>query len=249
MNTAPFLFFDLEGTGPDPDHDRIVEMCFFDATGELLTTRVDPQRPIPKEASEVHGIYDEDVAECELFGAYAEAVQLLVDDAILVGYNIRRYDSILLDRELRMAGQPGLKRDDDGRIVHREVDLYRMWMQLEPRDLATAVKKFAGADLENAHSAQADTEVLPEVLMGMLHAFGLADPSIDDLVELSRPEWEVDRDGKFKRREDGVVVFNIGGSRGQPVHSDPGFLRWMLGKDFSEETLAYARTFLVECFE
>jgi len=243
----PWVYFDLEGTGPDAYHDRIVEMCFVErgSIEPTLSTRVNPGRPIPAEVTEVHGISTADVAGLPPFSEWAAQVQELVDGRVLVGYNLIRYDTILIDRELRMAGQPGLQRDRHGKICQPEVDLYGIWQRMEPRRLATAAKRFGGTDLENAHSADADTVVLPAILEGQLAEWGL-DASIEKLAELSRPEGFIDRDGKFVRREDGVVVLNFSKNRGQPVHADPSFLEWMLGKDFSPETPAYARIFLEE---
>jgi DNA polymerase III subunit epsilon len=70
MNLAlrrPIVFFDLETTGINIANDRIVEISLLkinpDGTEESLTYRVNPERPIPAEASAIHGIYDEDVKE------------------------------------------------------------------------------------------------------------------------------------------------------------------------------------------
>lgn len=242
------LFLDLEGTGPDPYNDRIVEMCFVEDGKTLLSTRVNPGRRMSEEVIAVHGILNEEVEGLPPFDAWAARVQAIIDGAVLVHYNGVRYDSILLDRELRLAKQPGLARDEVGRICQDEIDLFGIWSRVEPRNLTTAGKRFAGVDLgENAHAAGADTLVLPDILEGLLREFSLP-PTVEELAKLSRPEGAIDRDGKFVRREDGVVVFNFSKSRGQPVLRDPGLLEWMLNKDFSPETLAFAREFLDECY-
>ncbi len=243
--TARLVYFDLEATGPDPYNDRVVEMCFVEGGVTLLDTRVNPGRPIPQETTEIHGITDADVAGAPPFGELAHDVQVLLTDAVLVGYNLIRYDTILIDRELTMAGESGLRRDEAGRINQPEVDLLGIWQRLEPRKLATAAKRFAGQDLgEDAHAAGTDTLVLPGILEGMCREFGLQADDIAGLTGLSRPEGAMDRDGRFVRREDGVVVFNFSKSRGLPVLEDTGLLQWMLGKDFSPETLAFVREFL-----
>src|SRR5690606_17767035 len=124
-----------------------------------------------------------------------------------------------------------------------EIDLYQVWQRSEPRTLAGAVKRFLGRDLEDAHTAAADTEVLSELLAEMIETLGVK-ADTGTLVALSKPPEMVDRDGKFIRREDGVICFNIGNKRGEPASSDEGFLRWMLGKDFSPETKAIAKKLL-----
>lgn len=230
------VFFDCETTGTDPYEDRIVELAVRAQGKHPVVTRINPGRPIPPEASAIHGITDADVADAPRFEEIAADVQRTIDGHVLVGYNCIRFDTILLDAELRRAGQSGC-------IDFPEIDLYQVWQRSEPRTLAGAVKRFLGRDLEDAHTAAADTEVLSELLAEMIETLGVK-ADTGTLVALSKPPEMVDRDGKFIRREDGVICFNIGNKRGEPASSDEGFLRWMLGKDFSPETKAIARRLL-----
>ena len=63
----PIIFFDLETTGVDTAHDRIVEISMVkvdpDGTKQVKTRRINPEMPIPAEATAVHGISDEDVKD------------------------------------------------------------------------------------------------------------------------------------------------------------------------------------------
>lgn len=242
--TPRVVWFDLEGTGVDPYRARIIEICMISDDGRELETRVNPGVPIPAEASAVHGITDADVQDAPTFAEIAGEVQELVSGAVLAGYNSRRYDVPILDAELRRAGAPGLPRDELGRIDVPEIDLFAIWSNLEPRNLASAARRFAGVELVNAHSASADTRVLPDVLRGLCFEFGLDADNLPELVKLSVRDGAVDRDGKFVIDENGVVVFNFGQKRGTPVQWEPGLLDWMLGRDFSPETKAFARLFL-----
>lgn len=244
------IYLDLEGTGTDVTQDRIVEFCLYNSSARSTpwVERVNPGRPIPAEVTAVHGITDADVADKPPFAAFASAIQQTLDaeeDLILCGYSLRKYDTLLLDIELRRAGQRGLPRTQEGRIAVKEIDLFEIWARSEPRSLVGAAKRFAGVDLVDVHSARADTEVLPGILEGMCREFGLPLEEIA-LAALSVPEGEVDRDRKFRRREDGVIVFNFGNSRGYPAKLDPGLLGWILRKDFSAETKAVARELLAE---
>ncbi|MBA3706969.1 MAG: 3'-5' exonuclease, partial [Bacteroidetes bacterium] len=62
--TRPIAFFDLETTGVNVASDRIVEISilkiFPNGEKEVKTKRINPTIPIPKQASEIHGIYDKD---------------------------------------------------------------------------------------------------------------------------------------------------------------------------------------------
>ena len=60
----PIIFFDLETTGINVSTDRIVEICYIKVmpNGNELSRnmRINPEMPIPKEASDVHGITNEE---------------------------------------------------------------------------------------------------------------------------------------------------------------------------------------------
>jgi DNA polymerase-3 subunit epsilon len=203
--------------------------------------RINPEFPIPIAATAVHGITDQHVADCPTFFQFAPVVQEIVQDAVLVGYCSRTFDTIMLDQELRRAGQPGLPHDSAGRIIAPEIDLFQLWIRHEDRKLTTAARRFAGVELaERAHTADADAFVLPAVLDGLCAQFGLDAADIERLCALSIPDGAVDRDGKFVKNADGVVCFNFGPKKGEPAQSDPGLLEWMLKKDFSPETKAVA---------
>jgi DNA polymerase-3 subunit epsilon len=234
----PIVFYDLETTGVDVASARIVQIALLAESGEvLLDTLVHPGCQIPSGASAVHGISDEAVAEAPRFEAIAAQVQALTEGVVLAGYNNRRFDAPLLDIELRRAGQPGLDFDS-----LEEIDLYAAWAALEPRTLVGAVRRFLGKDLEGAHSALHDVKATQEVMAAMADLHGL-EPA--DFVRISRPEWEVDRDGKFRLDEDtGVPVFAFGKHAGKPAREHRDYLRWMLDKDFSPSTKAAIRRIL-----
>jgi DNA polymerase-3 subunit epsilon len=244
-------YLDCETTGLDPYHDRIVEITLLrvvpGAEREALTTLVDPGMPIPPSATATHGITDADVASAPSFAEIAGDVEGLVSGAVLVGYNSHRFDVPLIDAELRRASRAGLARDQHGAVSAPEIDLLLLWRAFEPRDLATAARRFAGVEHDGAHRSKADAEILFGVLVGMLDG-GL--PGLDGdeakLIEATRPADEIDRDGKFKRRDDGVAVFAFGKHDGRPVAEEMGYVDWMMSKDFSPETKAWCRRFREE---
>ena len=234
-------WLDLETTGTDPETDRIVSIAILDEEGTpLLEALVDPGRPIPAEATAVHGITDADVADEAHFLALGPDVQaLLIDgDPIVAGYNSRRFDVPLVDAELRRAGCAGLDLE-----TIREVDVYLAWLALEPRTLEGAVRRWLPHtdDVFTAHEARDDARWTRRVANEMLFRTGL---SWEDLERLSRPEDEVDRFGKFRWTEDGVIVFAFGKNEGMTAATQPGYLRWMLERDFPEETKEWTRRIL-----
>jgi DNA polymerase-3 subunit epsilon len=222
---------DLEATGLDPREDRIVELAIVRASDGmvLLHEKFHPGRPIPQESTAVHGIADADVAHCDVFSVHASRVQKILEGAVLLGYNSRRYDTVMIDAELRRAGEPGLDL-----AALREIDLLRVWTQSERRTLDRAVQRFLGHGHEGSHSALSDAEALVPLAHAMKRTWGLED---EDLLDLSSPRGEVDRSRRLKLDEEGQVVFNFGKHSGQLVKNQPEYLEWMLQSDFPPDTL------------
>lgn len=245
------VFLDSETTGVDPEVARLVELALIEpATGNRWSSLINPGIPIPPDATEVHGITDADVADAPAFVDVAPMVQATLtapadDPPVLVSFNGRRYDTVLIDAELRRAGQPGLPRDATGRMTVPEIDLYRVWVEVERRNLEAAVERFAGRELDDAHRAEADAAALIDVLAGMGEEFGLDVDDDETMISASVPEGEVDRAGRF-RKEDGRVLFNFGKHRDKDVRQHLDYLEWMVGpgRDFPAETQAVTRWLL-----
>jgi DNA polymerase-3 subunit epsilon len=213
--------FDTETTGTDPEHDRIVEICLVEKGAPAVTFRVNPGVPIPPAATAVHGIRDEDVRDSPAFAEVAPKVQASVDGAVLLGYNSRSFDTLLLNHELKRAGQPGLDLD---RV--REIDVMRLWHALEPRTLTGAVRRWLGEDHAGAHDARADVEATLRIWERMAEHHGL---DTWDGIRLTAPPNEVDREGKFVLDDEGHVCFNFGQHVGQRASQvDRSYLDWIM---------------------
>jgi DNA polymerase III epsilon subunit-like protein len=254
-----FVFFDLETTSADPTTARIVQAAFDPPPSTPLTFMCNPGCPIEPGATNAHGITNAYVEDLPGFGdnlvdpdrvgyetpSYAEQVWSLVKDAVLVGYNCRRFDTPILHRELKLAGLPGLKTDAFGEIVHPEIDLYLCWSKLEPRTLTGALDRFAvntGGQQFEAHDAWEDTRVLDPLMHAMLGKFIV---DVERMMAVSSPEDEIDRDGKIKRDDKGVAVIGFGKHVGSPLTNVPrDYLRWITDSGFSESTKAAVRRFL-----
>lgn len=231
------LWFDIEATGPDPYTDRIIELAWENRAGGKErwrdSLRVNPGIPIPAEATAVHGITDEDVGHCQEFDEVAGFVQaLFASDVVICGYNSLRYDVPLIDTELRRAGQPGLDMDS-----LREIDVFRVWKEIEPRTLVGAVKRWLSEDFEGAHAAADDIDATRRVFEAM-------SVPLERAIEFTRPADMLDRAGKFRIDGDGVPILAFGKHDGQPAVYHPGYLDWMLTADFPPDTKAVCRSLL-----
>src|SRR5918997_4470557 len=132
----PLAVIDLETTGTDPKCDRIIEVSALKLApgGEAdhRTRRVNPGVPIPPEATAVHGITDDDVADSPTFRAIAPGLARYLDGCDLAGFNVLNFDLRLLVAEYNRAG---MTFPVAGRRV---VDACKIFHKREPRDLAAA---------------------------------------------------------------------------------------------------------------
>jgi len=233
----PLVFFDLETTGTDVLSDRIVEISVLrveiDGTQETRTRKIDPERPIPAEATAIHGIRDEDVHGAPTFRQIAKGLLELLGDADLAGFNIRRFDVPLLERELKACGL-------DLHVPQRRlIDAMTIFHRKEPRNLEAAVRFYLGRDHAEAHSAEADVAATVELLDAQLERYADLPRSVDELERWSvgdRPT--VDRSGKFTWR-DGEAVFAFGKYQGKSLrevaNEAVNYLEWVVQADFPSD--------------
>jgi DNA polymerase-3 subunit epsilon len=250
---APIIIYDLETTGTNKQIDRIVEISVIKVTPEgkeiTNTRRINPEMPIPKEASEVHGIYDEDIKDAPTFKDIAEKLYKFFDGCDLAGFNITGFDNDILINEFKRVGYTF---DIKNRKI---IDSFTIFRKMEPRTLIAAYKYYCGKDLTDAHSAEADTRATLEVLEGQLQKYSEDDlpHEIDKLHEFCNavdPTW-CDSAGRFKW-SGGEVVINFGKNRGTQLKevaiNNPNFLKWIIREDFAEDTKAIASNALVGKF-
>ena len=159
----PILFFDIESTGLNVATDRIVEICAVkihpNGDQEIKTRRINPTIPISPEAQAVHGISDEDVKDCPTFKQIAKSLAQWMSGCDIAGYNSTKFDIPLLAEEFLRAEVP----DFDFR-KRKLIDVQTIFHKMEQRTLSAAYKFYCQKDLENAHSAEADTLATYEIL-------------------------------------------------------------------------------------
>ncbi len=235
--TKPIAFIDLETTGVNLGTDRIVEIAIVkllpDGSKTVKRKLINPQMPIPKSSSDVHGITDEMVKDAPGFAQAAQELKQVLDDCDLAGYNSNRFDIPLLIEEFLRAG---VDFDMKGR---RMLDVQNIFHKMEQRTLSAAYKFYCGKVLEAAHSAEADAMATYEVLEAQIERYPEIGNSIDSINKFLGEEPVVD----FARRfimADGVEVFNFGKYKGQSVAGvlakEPQYYDWMMKGDFPQQT-------------
>ncbi len=234
----PIIFFDLETTGTNITHDRIVEISIIKVlpSGEEQerTRRINPEMPIPAEATAIHHITDADVANEPTFRQLAKSLAEIFADCDIAGFNSNRFDIPLLLEEFHRAG-----------IVldlskTRFVDVQTIYHKMEPRNLSAAYKYYCGQDLEAAHSANADTRATLEVLKAQLDKYPELTNDVKALSEFSCHNRNVDFAGRLIYNDANKEVINFGKYKGQlaedVLRRDPGYYSWVQQGDFQQNT-------------
>lgn len=234
----PIVFFDLETTGINPATDRIVEISYLkihpNGKEESRTYRVNPGIPIPKEASEIHHITDEMVADCPGFKEVGQIIANDIKGCDLAGFNSNRFDVPLLAEEF-------LRNDIDLDMSARKlIDVQVIFHKMEQRNLRAAYRFYCDKELEDAHSAEADTRATYEVLKAQLERYPELKNDVEFLAEFSTQNRNVDFAGKFIYNNKGEEVFNFGKYKDLSVEEvlkkDPGYYGWMMNGDFALNT-------------
>jgi len=243
----PLAIFDIEATGLNAKADRIVEICIVkilpDDTREVHTMRVNPEMPIPAEATRIHGIKDSDVASCQTFDQIARKISDILENCDLGGYNAINFDIPLLIEEFMRAR---IIFNMDGRRV---VDAQRIFHKKEPRDLTAAVSFFCNDKLEGAHGAESDTLATVRVLEAQMQKYADLPRTVEGMDEFCNPrdpDW-ADRTGRLKW-VDADIAINFGQKKGsrlkQLAATDSSYLKWILRGDFPRDTQDIVRQVL-----
>lgn len=234
----PVMFFDLETTGTDILHDRIVEISMIkvlpDGSDIQRTVRINPGCHIPEEATAIHHITDEDVAGQPMFKEVAGALAESFLGCDLAGFNSNRFDIPLLAEEFARAGI------DFDFSAARFIDVQTIFHKKEQRTLSAAYRFYCDKDLEGAHSANADTRATYEVLMAQLDRYDDLPNDVAKLSDYSAQNKNVDLMGRLVYDDQRREVINFGKYKGQlaadVLRRDPGYFSWIQQGDFPSNT-------------
>ncbi|MDD4191643.1 MAG: exonuclease domain-containing protein [Mangrovibacterium sp.] len=243
----PLVFLDLETTGINIVTDRIVEIALLkinlDGSEESRELRINPEMPIPPQASNIHGIYDDDVKDAPTFREVARTLAQFIEGCDLAGFNSNRFDIPLLAEEfLRVGVDIELKKK-------KFVDVQAIFHKMEKRTLGAAFKFYCHQELDGAHGAMADTRATYDVLKAQLDRYQDADyedtqgrvsqpikNDVEALCHFSAYDRNVDFVGRIVYDDNGVEVFNFGKNKGVPVEKvlreQPGYFGWIINSEF-----------------
>lgn len=234
----PLVFFDLETTGLNITTDKIVEISYIkvmpNGVEEAKTLRINPGMHIPEQSTAVHHITDEDVKDCPTFKQVARFLASVFEGCDVAGFNSNRFDIPMLQEEFLNAGVSF----DFSKCLF--VDVQTIFHKMEQRNLVAAYKFYCGKNLDDAHSADADTRATYEVLKAQLDRYPDLQNEVSFLSAFSTQNKNVDLAGRFVFNDKGVEVFNFGKYKGMPVGDvlkrDTGYYGWMMRGDFPQDT-------------
>jgi len=235
--TRPLAFFDLEATGLDTANDRIVEIAITklmpDGSRESKCRRLNPGIPIPASSTAIHGITDADVADCSTFNEVSLSLYEYISDCDIAGFNSNSFDLPMLYFHFQRAGilwdYKSFAKIDVGNIFKRR----------EERTLSAGLKFYTGKTLENAHTADADTEATVDIFLAQIERYDDLPLDLPTLERYSNYDRGfLDLSGKFSENENGDIILNFGKHKGEKAVEHIDFLEWMIRADFPSDTYA-----------
>lgn len=234
----PIVFFDIEATGLNVVNDRIVEISLLkvhpNGKEEKQTFRINPEKPMSKEAFGIHKISNEDVKDAPKFADIAKELLVYFQGSDIGGYNSNKFDVPMLAEEfLRADVEFDIKKS-------KLVDAQVIFFKKEQRTLSAAYEFYCNKELIDAHGAEADTLATFEVLKGQLDMYSDLKNDISELAEMSKQSNNADFAGRIVYNAEGVECLNFGKHKGTPVadvlSKEPGFYNWMMHGDFPRYT-------------
>lgn len=203
------IFYDTETTGIRSDKDRIIEIAAYDPLNErTFEMLVNPGSPIPPEATAIHHITNEMVADAPSFEAAAKGLcEFCEGEVVLIAHNNDAFDYHFLKAEFERSGMslPGWRFFDTLKWARR----YRCDL---PRHTLQFLREIYGVEANNAHRALDDVIVMHKVFMHMTD-----DLSIDEVYELINRPKEIHH-------------MPFGKHQGMPLKNLPkDYLGWLAG--------------------
>lgn len=195
-----------------------------------MSTRVNPEMPIPPKSTAIHGISDDDVASSPTFREIAKKLVSFIEGCDLAGYNAIKFDiPVLAEEFLRINIDFNFRK-------RRYVDVQVIFHKKEQRTLTAAYLFYCKKELQGAHGSKADTEATYEVLKSQLDKYSDLENDVDKLADFSTFGNNVDFAGRIIFDDNGIETFNFGKHKGKPVETvlavEPSYYSWMMNGDF-----------------
>lgn len=229
-----YASFDLETTGTNFILDEICELAIVVYNKDFKIEKefrslLKTHKPIPEDVILIHGITNEMVEDKPYFEDIATNVLELLKGQVLCGQNIKNFDIPFIAEkffQLDVVFNP-----NDYRIL----DSLQIETIVRPRTLGFMYKTYLGVELEDAHSALADSKAAMEVILAQIKTHNIDLESEDFNKALGIHDKYVDPTRKLIYI-DGAVCWAIGKHKGKTVASEKSYAEWAMTSDFPKST-------------
>src|SRR5688500_15772837 len=165
----PLCVFDLETTRKNITQDRIIEIAVINmmTNGEVIrkSNVLNPTTPILPESTAIHGIKEEDVKDKPTFKEVAKDYLRFFEGADLAGFSVLKFDIPMLVEEFLRAG---VEFDYSRKKI---IDAQKIFHMMEKRTLSAAYRFYLNKEMQDSHTAEADTEATMEVLIAQVEKY------------------------------------------------------------------------------
>lgn len=201
------IYYDTETTGINPKTDRIVEIAAYDPVNDRsFEELVNPGIPIPPDATAIHKISNEMVADSPAFAEIGKKfIEFCEGEVILIAHNNDAFDLHFLRNEFSRhdTDMPAWQFLDSLRWARR----YRPDL---PRHTLQFLREIYGIPENNAHRALDDVIVLHKIFSMMID-----DLDIEEVARLLSIPRE-------------IKVMPFGKHQGKPLSKVPkDYVRWL----------------------
>ena len=179
------IYYDTETTGVRSDKDKIIELAAYDPVeNRSFVHLINPEIPIPPEASAIHHITDAMVASAPTFKEVGMLfLEFCPKDTVLIAHNNDAFDKLFMEAEFKRAQieMPAFSYIDTLKWSRK----YRPDL---PRHTLQNLREVYGIAANNAHRALDDVIILHQVFSMMI-----GDLSMETVLELLAKPQAVNR--------------------------------------------------------
>jgi DNA polymerase-3 subunit epsilon len=201
------IYYDTETTGVSPAKDRIIEIAAYDPVQDrTFESLINPGCPIPPEATAIHKITDEMVADAPSFEEVAKQfTAFCTDDMVLIAHNNDSFDKPFIQNEFQRNNVPF-----PSWPFIDSLKFSRKYRPDLPRHSLQHLREYHGIEANNAHRALDDVIVLHKVFSLMID-----DLNMDTIIALMAQKQTLRH-------------MPFGKHRGTPLKDmPPGYVRWL----------------------
>ncbi len=197
-----FVALDTETTGLDPKNDRVIEIGGVELidgkiTGRTYHTYINPDRAVPREAFQVHGLSRQFLLNFPRFQEVASGFVDFLGDARLVIHNAP-FDVGFLDEELARIGRPGIAHER----VHDTIPMVKEKFPGTQVNLSRVARRYGvSTEGRTLHGGLIDAQILAQVFACLAGAdprdlFGISAVKSGDAQQGSATTGPVAADGR-----------------------------------------------------